>query len=213
MAEPQSSYEDGRSSTWGSTAVRGPQVSIADIPCDGFADAVSHREDHRSRKTSPSASPTKASRMNVLSLEAYAGTYIDPAYGSFTLCAPTSTSQYCDSVISTFRAVNSSITDKPVLLGRWKRVFADHIHLVRTDDEHRFLLDLPSLFPEGYGRDKTPFQSSLLGHDPDGPNVQFVVENQEVVGLGLFGLIGEETERQRVGKTVEGRAEAWFRRV
>lgn len=147
-------------------------------------------------------------------LDMYAGTYADEGYGAFTLCARTSTSHYCDSVMETFLAVNSSALDKPVLIGRWPRTWGEYVHGAPTKVEHRFVFNIGNLYPEGYGQDTTPFESSLLGdEDPNGPFIEFVVEGKKVVGFGLFGTIGEETERQRLGKSVEERAEVWFRRV
>lgn len=152
-----------------------------------------------------------------LSVEALAGTYTNDGYGHFTLCAPTSTSHYCDAVLSKFRAVNPTATDKDALFGVWPRIWGNYVHLVRaphSEDGNRFIMDVTDLYPEGYGQDKTPFESSLLSlENPDGPAAQFVVDGGKVVGFGVFGTIGEETKRQRTGSTVEERAEVWFRRV
>lgn len=181
----------------------------------GLSSLLTLRTIQRAHLTdSPATAPKEATNSSDDNLELYAGTYADAGYGSFTLCAPTSTSHYCDSVTSIFHAVNSSYLDKPVLLGRWPRTWGEYVRAVRASGDHRFALSLGFLYPEGYGRDKTPFESSLIsGEDSHGPFIQFVVEKGKAVGFGLFGTIKEETERLRLGKTVEERAEAWFRHV
>lgn len=70
-----------------------------------------------------------------------------------------------------------------------------------------------NLYPKGYGKDKTPFETALDGVNPEGATVQFVVEGDEVIGFGLTSLIGEVTERERLGSTVEEKAEVWFRKI
>jgi hypothetical protein len=67
------------------------------------------------------------------------------------------------------------------------------------------------LFPEGYGRDTSPF---AFWEGVDEAYAEFVVnEMGVVVGFGIFGLVGEVTERERTGVTVQDRAEVWFSRV
>jgi hypothetical protein len=77
--------------------------------------------------------------------------------------------------------------------------------------ENKFLVQLTSLFPEGYGRDSTPFETAEIGTSES--TAEFVVENGKVVGFGLFGLVGQLTERERIQTTVKDRAEAWFDKV
>ena len=92
------------------------------------------------------------------------------------------------------------------------------------------------LFPEGFGKDKTPFESAVTPQTVG--TVRFVVRaatssggggggvgsgsgsdngavtrGGEVVGFGLFGLVGEQTNRERDGGSVKERADVWFERV
>ena len=78
---------------------------------------------------------------------------------------------------------------------------------------NKFLVQCTSLFPEGYGRDSTPFETAEIGTSE--ATGEFVVEDGKVVGFGLFGMVGvdEPTERERTHTTVKGRAEAWFDKV
>ena len=93
------------------------------------------------------------------------------------------------------------------------------------------------LFPEGFGKDKTPFESAVtpqtvgtvrfvvraatsggsgVGSDENGSGGAVTRGAQtggEVVGFGLFGLVGEQTNRERDGESVKERADVWFERV
>ena len=56
----------------------------------------------------------------------------------------------------------------------------------------------------------------ILYHRLEGleATIEFVVDEQgKVLGLGLFGTVGAPTVRERSGKTVQERAEAWFTKV
>lgn len=70
-----------------------------------------------------------------------------------------------------------------------------------------------TLYPAGYGKDETPFETALDGDNAEGATIQFVIEGGKVKGFGLSGLVGEVTERERLGATVEEKAEAWFQKV
>ena len=65
------------------------------------------------------------------------------------------------------------------------------------------------LYPNGYGKDTTPFTYEL---EVEG-DVEFVVEDGEVVGFGVSGLVEQLTERARTYESVRDRAEVWFDRV
>lgn len=67
------------------------------------------------------------------------------------------------------------------------------------------------LFPNGYGRDSTAFETYESGESEG--KVNFVVSDQdEVVGFGLF-IMEELTERRRLGGTIEEIADVWFTKV
>ena len=68
---------------------------------------------------------------------------------------------------------------------------------------------LAALYPNGYGKDTTPF---MRENGVEG-GIEFVVEDGEVVGFGVSGLVGRLTERARTYESVRDRAEVWFDRV
>ena len=157
-----------------------------------------------------------------LALEALAGTYADAGYGSLVLCAPSTTTGRCTGVLAAFAAVDAAQPSAPnaphtsdTLYAAWPRVWASHVRLVRANDApNTFVLVPTSLFPQGYGRDGTPFETPEDPGAPAPPRVEFVVTtNGQVQGFGVFGLVGEVTERERLGITVKERAEVWYERV
>ncbi len=54
-------------------------------------------------------------------LHAYTGTYHNPGYGSFTICAPSSSSHYCVTVLEDFAVVDNVNRTRatPMKVGRW----------------------------------------------------------------------------------------------
>ncbi|KAG1735692.1 beta-lactamase/transpeptidase-like protein [Suillus paluster] len=148
-----------------------------------------------------------------LAVEAFSGTYANPGYGVLSFCSPSSSSSYCRDVISDFTAVDaaqSSAPNSPQLLAAWPRVWASHIRAVHQSG-NTFSVQYTSLFPEGYGRDSTPFETAEIGTSQ--ATAEFVVEDGKVVGFGLVGLVGQLTERERTHTTVKDRAEVWFDKV
>lgn len=154
-----------------------------------------------------------------VSLEALAGTYIDRGYGSLTLCAPGSVTGSCPRVLAAFAAVDSasvlataSGNHSDALYASWTTIWNDHVRLTRANGND-FHFVPTSLFPEGYGRNKTPFEMPDVDTTVD-RRMEFDVDaTGRVRGLGVFGLAGEVTERQRLGRTIRERAEIWFERV
>ncbi|KAL4254577.1 class-A beta-lactamase family protein [Abortiporus biennis] len=113
----------------------------------------------------PDLSEERRKRPLALPIEEYAGTYVNAGYGSFTLCAPeqsqSSPSEVdCSSVLSAFAKVFSS-TPSTALYGPWARGWSSHIRLTHRDKE-TFSLSVLTLFPHGYGRDKSPFSASFM---------------------------------------------------
>ena len=104
----------------------------------------------------------------------------------------------------------SSAPGAPQLLAVWPRVWSSHIRAVHQSG-NKFEVQFTSLFPEGYGRDSTPFETAEIGTSQ--ATAEFVVEDGKVVGFGFFGLVDQLTERERTYTTVKDRAEAWFDKV
>ncbi|KII95457.1 hypothetical protein PLICRDRAFT_170107 [Plicaturopsis crispa FD-325 SS-3] len=160
--------------------------------------------------TSSTSTPVVAAAS--LAVDAYAGTYSNAGYGSFTLCAPSDTSHYCAQVAEDFSAVDAQLetaTQRDRLQGAWPRYWSSHIRFTHHDAD-RFSVALPFLFPHGYGANTTAFAAY---DEAVGVFADFVVEDGEVLGFGLFGLTGGETERERTERTVEARADVWFTKV
>ncbi|EIN06834.1 beta-lactamase/transpeptidase-like protein [Punctularia strigosozonata HHB-11173 SS5] len=155
-----------------------------------------------------------------IDLSIFAGTYTNAGYGSFTLCAPKSSSHYCDEVHQDFESVDAASPNPPPssqkanqLLAAWPRLWSSHLRLVRhADSSTTFNITMDALFPQGYGANKTAFGMWETESDA---TVEFVVdETGRVEGAGLIGtVVGKTTDRQRWGKNAQERADAWFTRV
>ncbi|KAG1768064.1 beta-lactamase transpeptidase-like protein [Suillus placidus] len=148
-----------------------------------------------------------------LALEEFSGTYANAGYGSITFCSPSGSSPYCQDVISDFAAVDagkSSAHQSVQLFAAWPRIWSSHIRGVHLAG-NTFVVQCTSLFPEGHGRDSTPFETAEIGTSE--ATAEFVVEDGKVVGFGLVGLVGQLTERQRTHTTAKDRAEVWFDKV
>jgi len=145
-----------------------------------------------------------------LALEEFSGTYTNPGYGTFTFCDPSSSSLYCQQVITDFAIVDAAqpnAPSSPQLLTAWPRFWGSHTRAVHQSG-NKFLFYCTTLFPEGYGRDSTPFEMETLR-----ATAEFVVEDGKVVGFGLFDMVGQVTERERTHTTVKNRADVWFDQI
>ncbi|KAF8132830.1 beta-lactamase/transpeptidase-like protein [Boletus edulis] len=182
----------------------------------GLTSSLSHASSPTRNATQ--TEPDAQNATLALSLDAFAGTYSNPGYGAFTLCSPSSPSTYCTRVQSDFSIVDNaqgtgaSVSDSKDLLAAWPRVCISH---VRMRHQHDLVFDvyLTSLYPNGYGKDTTPFASNEGGVGTADGVAEFVVEEGRVVGIGLSGFVGQVTERARTYEGVRDRAEVWFDRV
>lgn len=143
-------------------------------------------------------------------LHIYSCRYSNPGYGSFTLCDPSSTSDYCTQVLSDFAAVDNTtsrpdITGKLQLYAAWPRIFASHVRLVHLSN-NTFITEVTKLFPDGYGRNRGPFAAGTT----IGGVAEFVVKDGKVIGVGIEG---GDTNGQRHGSTIQERADIWFDRI
>lgn len=151
-----------------------------------------------------------------LSLEDYAGTYTNPGYGNETLCSPQSKSSHCTSVLQTFAPFENFTSSPPTLYASHKSIWASHLR-IKHEFADNFNVVLTYLFPEGYGKDTSAFETWETGEGE--ARAMFVVDRSggkaRVVGFGLFGLgsPGEVTERERIGGNVEETADAWFVKI
>jgi hypothetical protein len=171
-------------------------------------------------------------------ISAFAGTYADPGYGSFTLCAATlissASSSHCSSVLAAFRAMNDTRPD--TLYAFWPRIVFSHFRLVRASvganadawGNNTFAVRPTQFYPNGYGRNTSTFETDTLS---DYESIQpaegfgqmvFVVDEEEgkvgkipVRGVGWFGTVdyGVVPNQDRPGRTVQQRADVWFEKV
>ena len=152
-----------------------------------------------------------------LSLDAYAGTYTSPGYGSFTLCDPAGSSFYCNEVILAFNAVDSAHSlphppprNIPQLFGAWPRIWSTHIRLAHFEND-TFDVILPALFPEGYGGSKVPFETYEL--DQYSGKAEFVIQDGKVLGFGFYGTEPEMRGKKGDDIEIQDGAIAWFKKV
>lgn len=149
-------------------------------------------------------------------LEPYAGTYGNEGYGAITLCAPSSDSFYCNDVFGDFAPFRPDpAVSSPMLLAAYPRVWTTHVRMIPCDGE-TFDLGFTALFPHGYGRNTSAFETFETG-DAEGQAV-FVVEEKNgkktVKGFGLLIDQDAVAERKRmIGTSVEQYADAWFEKV
>ncbi|KAI0695190.1 beta-lactamase/transpeptidase-like protein [Cerioporus squamosus] len=147
-------------------------------------------------------------------LEAYAGTYKNTAYGELTLCAPSSTSEYCSQVLADFAAVDVAQNIPPPAHGlsaAWNRVWSSHVRLRHTGG-NSFAVTFPRLFPQGFGRNTTAFE--FWDSQISVGRAEFVVEDRGIVG---FALVTEEqaaaARAKRTGGSPRDIGDAWFERA
>lgn len=158
------------------------------------------------------------------SLARYAGTYTNPAYGNFTLCAPTTRSKYCARVLADFAACDER-GEHPALYAAYPRFTSSHIRLtpdplqrarstaeLATAHENidAWELEFVALFPNGYGKDSTPFVYRVLGGST--MEVRCVVVGGLVDGCGIVDVTLDEGRVLRKGPVKEA-ADVWFDRV
>ncbi|CCL99818.1 uncharacterized protein FIBRA_01842 [Fibroporia radiculosa] len=153
---------------------------------------------------------------HTLDLEAYAGTYTNPGYGALTLCAPTSSSNYCAQVLADFAAM-SFLPDTQTpnvsagLYAAWPRVWSTHAHMMHRSAD-TFDLAFRALFTRGYGANTSAFDA-LDGIGKS--RAVFVVDDGGLQVKG-FAFVADENAaaaRARHSNAVEEIADAWFERV
>ncbi|KAI0363941.1 beta-lactamase/transpeptidase-like protein [Pilatotrama ljubarskyi] len=156
------------------------------------------------------AQPTRESTPS-LDLEAYAGTYTSPGYATLTLCSPLSTSHYCAGVLSDFSSLGPLDVDTPQLYGAYLTLFSTHARLRHHSDD-TFNIWLTALFPHGYGKNTTAFETYETGEGEG--QVVFSIKEGKVVGFSLIADKAAVAARQRRTQgPLEKTADAWFTKV
>ncbi|KLO13808.1 beta-lactamase/transpeptidase-like protein [Schizopora paradoxa] len=142
----------------------------------------------------PERPPREPNANSSLPLSAYAGTYHNPGYGSFTLCAPSSPSPYCEKVLDEFATVDKAQSvplppnsSTPQLYAQWSRFWSTHIRMVHVECD-TFDIAFTSLFPEGYGASKKPFEVFVMDNYAGQAKFLLNEEGDRIEGFGYFGL-------------------------
>lgn len=125
----------------------------------------------------------------LLNMASYTGTYSNPGYGSFTLCARSSSSMHdrndgCAEVISNFTSVFPTLPSQ-ALYASWSRIVVSHIQLNHKAN-HTFGFSGYSLYPAGYGKDESPFALDFTAPLNVEYEAEFDVEDGSVVGLAFM---------------------------
>jgi hypothetical protein len=178
------------------------------------------REDHAQDEDATSTTTSSRSRSRSRSLLRQSvdliGTYHDVGYGPIELCSSSShwQSDACRHVLHDFdlldEATQPSMTHEDALLfASWPSVFTTHARFVPIDKgltgltntaSRRYLVELGTVYPTGYGRNKTAFAHWFFRVIAD-----FVMEDGQVKGFGLSGIGG----RQGYGSVAEN-SDVWF---
>jgi hypothetical protein len=150
-----------------------------------------------------------------LPIGAYAGTFINPGYGSLRLHAPIDTSPEARDILNEYATVGIDASpDAQTLFARWSRNFFTHLSLSH-EDGNVFAPRAQVLFPNGYGANKTPFETGTRGAPRSRFEFKVVNEggHERVIGFAILGSSGPPTPRELAGSTLEERADVWFERI
>jgi hypothetical protein len=106
------------------------------------------------------------------------GTYHSAGYGTAVLCSMHSSSPSCGSVLDDFRTIDPSLSSNSTdLFAPWNTVLSTHARFTYTSAT-QYLIYIGTIYPEGYGKNTTPFSTLLPAATAD-----FVVERKAVVGF------------------------------
>jgi hypothetical protein len=107
-----------------------------------------------------------------------------------------------------------------VLYAAWPRADISHVRLVRLPHSpHTFALRTTELFPRGFGRSGSAFETDALGaldEQPGEGRWEFDVDERgRMRGAGWFGVAGPGivTARERTAGSLEERCDVWMAKV
>jgi hypothetical protein len=151
-------------------------------------------------------------KLGTVDMSAYAGVYHDAGYGTIRFYAPSDTCPEARSVLHEFAEAGIDVSGSSQrLFARWARNGFTHFSLLHKEG-NTFIPRAQSLFPQGYGKNTTPFETGTTG----APNSRFefdFAEDGTVRGFGILGSYGPPTPRERAGGTIQQRADVWFDRL
>ena len=131
-----------------------------------------------------------------------AGTYYSTGYGEVVLCNLNSSSS-CESVLDDFRSLNKSLSPAD-LFASWNSPWVSRVQFTYTS-ANQYLISLGAIYPEGYGKNTTPFSTLSPG-----TIAQFEVENGIVIG---FGFNDTDVSDLTWAGSVESSSVVWYAKV
>jgi hypothetical protein len=143
-------------------------------------------------------------------IDALAGTYTNDGYGTISFCTRSSTEDACKDVLSAFGSLANVNSTSDVLYASYPRVWASHARGVRQQG-NLFALSMITLFPQGYGDDKSPFEVPSGATFP--AEFEVDADGKSVRGFGLYGILSKSITSHGGNLTVEDVADVWFKRV
>ncbi|KAI0742466.1 beta-lactamase/transpeptidase-like protein [Daedaleopsis nitida] len=148
-----------------------------------------------------------------LGLRDYVGTYTAPGYNDISICAVTSGSEYCSAVLIDFSPFEPPSAANSSLYSAFDSLWATHVRLSHVSGDV-FNVTFTALFPHGYGRDTSAFETYETGTSEGW--AKFFVADGRVEGFGLVlddDAYAARVRRASVGATVRETADVWFERT
>jgi hypothetical protein len=165
-------------------------------------------------------------------LAPFVGTYSDRGYGNFTFCQPPtdlssihSTDPECKEVFQAYSSVENVVAmskkrlygyRNPTSLLGFKYLTItipprahQSDHFAQSERVVTFDLRSTQVYTQGYGADQRPFEYGA----EYGPRAEFSLVDGKPRGLGLFGFGEIPLPPEKFGKTVQERAEVWFKKA
>ena len=180
-------------------------------------------ENSSSSSSSPTNQSTTATRRSNLPVPRHAGvtarvddglphvdltgTYYNAGYGTGVLCSVHSSSPSCESVLGAFRSIDPSLSTNSTstdLFASWFTLLSTHVRFTYTNDS-QFLISIGSIYPQGYGKNSTPFSTLAPA-----AIAKFEVENKKVVGFGWYDIDDDDDDNMKREGSVEETSDVWY---
>jgi hypothetical protein len=135
------------------------------------------------------------------------GTYYNAGYGTGVLCSVHSYSPSCGSVLDAFRSIDPSLSTSTNLFASWATLLSTHLRFTYTNDS-QYLISIGSIYPQGYGKNSTPFSTLALV-----AMAEFVMEYGKVVGFGWNNIGDDDVDVVKRAGSVQETSEVWFKKT
>lgn len=142
----------------------------------------------------------------------FAGTYSSAGYQDLTLCDPKafSSATVCEDVLDIFGKFDDLSASNDTLYAVFDNIVTSHVRFRRLSNT-TFRAQTTSLYPNGYGKDKSAFELEVP--DVAAGTVEFVFENDRLVGAGLNFGGDDMSMRIRARGSIKETSEVWYERV